>query len=229
MTLLDAKKSLGKKSASLIESGMIVGLGTGSTAECFIQSLIHRVKEEKLKIEAVASSHRSSELAKAGGIKVVDINEVSQIDITVDGTDEIDPLKRMIKGGGGALLREKILSSSSGEMVVIADESKLVKTVGRGKLPVEILYYGSPSTRKKIEDLGYKGAWRRTQEGSFFLTDNGNLIFDITFDSPPKMPEEVDEELIHIPGVIETGFFFNLAGRVFIGYTDGRIETEIRI
>lgn len=226
MSLLDVKIALGRKAAALIENGMIVGLGSGSTAECFIDALIHRVKNEKISIQAVSSSHRSSELAQKGGIEVMDINEVPRVDLTIDGADEIDPLKRMIKGGGGALLREKILASASTEMVVIVDETKLVPSVGRGKLPVEILYFGSPSIRMRIEELGYKGLWRMTPEGSLYLTDNGNLIFDIEFDSPPHLPEQVNEDLIHIPGVIETGFFFNLAGRVYIGYTDGRMEMK---
>ena len=219
MSLLAAKKAIGRKAADLIQDGMIVGLGTGSTAECFIESLI----EKRLSIQAVASSERSAHLAKKGGIPVIDINAAAHIDITVDGADEIDPLKRMIKGGGGALLREKILAAASGEMVVIVDESKLVPQVGRGKLPVEILHYGSSQTRRKIESLGYQGAWRTNRDGSFYLTENGNLIFDITFDSPPADPEQDDENLLRIPGVIETGFFFSMAGRILIGYTDGRV------
>src|SRR5437016_2136768 len=114
------KKAAGEKAATLIENGMIVGLGTGSTAAYFIQALIQR----KLRIKTVASSHRSAEMAKAGGLAVFELNEVSHIDITVDGVDQIDHQKRMIKGGGGAHVREKILASASEEMVVIADASK---------------------------------------------------------------------------------------------------------
>ncbi|MBS0625928.1 MAG: ribose-5-phosphate isomerase RpiA [Verrucomicrobia bacterium] len=224
MSLLEAKKALGKKAASLVGNGMIVGLGSGSTAECFIASLIDRVQNEGLSIQTVSSSRRSAELAEKGGLTVADINDIPRIDLTVDGADEIDPLKRMIKGGGGAHLREKILASASTELVIIVDESKWVPSVGRGKLPVEVLFYGSPATRMKIEQLGYKGHWRLTSDGSIFITDNGNLIFDVEFDAPPHLPEQVNEDLIHIPGVLETGFFFNLAGRVFTGYADGRVE-----
>jgi ribose 5-phosphate isomerase A len=224
MSLIEAKKALGEKAAQLIENGMIVGLGSGSTAECFIQSLIHRVREERISIRAVASSSRSASLAQKGGLAIFDINEIPRIDLTIDGADEIDPQKRMIKGAGGALLREKILASASSEMVVIADESKLVPCLGQGKLPIEVLNFGSSMTHKKLEAIGYKGFWRLTQAGDFFMTDNGNLIFDIHFDSPPLFPEKVHEDLIHIPGVIETGFFFNLAKRIFIGYADGHIH-----
>ncbi len=224
MSLLLVKQAVGEKAATLIKNGMIVGLGTGSTANCFIDSLILRCRREKLSIQAVASSHQSADRAAKGGIEILDINEAPRIDITVDGADEIDPLKRMIKGGGGAHVREKILAAASREMVVIVDESKLVPQIGVGKLPVEILYYGSPATRLKIENLGLKGMWRMTEEDSLFITENGNVLFDISFDSPPPFPEEIHEELLHIPGVIDTGFFFGLAGRVLVGYLDGRIE-----
>jgi ribose 5-phosphate isomerase A len=221
----EAKIAAGEKAAQWIENGMIVGLGSGSTAECFIKSLSKRV-QKGLRIQAVSSSRASTDLAKKGGIEVLDINSVPRIDITVDGADEIDPKKRMIKGGGGAHVREKILASSSTEMVVIVDESKLVPSIGRGKLPIEILFYGSPATRTKIEEQGHTGKWRLNEDGTLYITENGNLLFDITFDSPPPSPEHIHEAICGIPGVIDTGFFFNLAGRVIVGYPDGK--TEIR-
>ena len=223
MSIEEAKRAAGRKAAELIENGMIVGLGTGSTAACFIDALSERCRNG-LKIEAAASSRASTDQAQKGGIQVVDLNSVSRIDITVDGADEIDPLKRMIKGGGGAHVREKILAAASGEMIVIIDESKQVPSVGRTKLPVEILFYGSPSTRKKIEDLGYEGKWRMNGDGTFFISENGNLLFDIRFDSPPLSPEETHEKIIRIPGVVDTGFFFGLAGRVIVGRADGSVE-----
>ena len=218
----DAKRAAARKAAQFIESGMIVGLGTGTTAAFFIEQLI----QKKLKIQCVASSRHSADMAKKGGLPVLDINSVPRIDITVDGADEIDPKKRMIKGGGGAHVREKILASSSGEMVVIVDESKLVDSLGRCKLPVEILFYGSPATRMKIEKLGYRGRWRMGPDGTLFITENGNLLFDIQFDSPPSDPEKDHEQLIRIPGVIDTGFFFGLAGRVIVGYRNGQVEVR---
>lgn len=221
----DGKIAAGRKAAEWIESGMIVGLGSGSTAHHFIKALIERCRKG-LRIKAVASSRASADLAKKGGIEIEDINEVSHIDITVDGADEIDSKKRMIKGGGGALLREKILASSSNEMVVIVDESKLVPSLGHSKLPVEILFYGSPATRAKIESLGHEGHWRQNDTGTLFITENGNLLFDIQFPSPPRSPEQIHDAIRSIPGVIDTGFFFDLAGRVIVGFPDGR--TEIR-
>lgn len=219
----EAKIAAGRKAAEWIESGMIVGLGSGSTAACFIQSLIDRC-HKGLHIQAVSSSRASTELAKKGGIEVVDINSVPRIDITVDGADEIDPKKRMIKGKGGAHVREKILASSSTEMIVIIDESKLVPSVGCGKLPVEILFYGSPATRMKIEAIGHFGKWRQADDGAFYITENGNLLFDIHFDSPPASPEQIHDAICRIPGVIDTGFFFHLAGRVIVGHPDGKTD-----
>ena len=219
----DAKRIAGEKAVEFVKNGMIVGLGTGSTSEYFIRSLGKKVNEG-ISIQAVASSRASAELARKCKIPLIDINDAPRIDLTVDGADEIDGKKRMIKGGGGALLREKILASSSNEMVVIVDSSKIVEKLGRGKLPVEILYYGSPATRKKLENLGYHGKWRMDGNGAFFITENGNLIFDISYASPPDSPEAEHEKMIQIPGVIETGFFVGLAGRVVVGHPDGRAE-----
>ncbi len=220
----EAKKAAGRKAVESIQSGMIVGLGSGSTSAYFIQSLIESCRSG-LRIQAVSSSRASAELAQRGGIEVLDINAVPRIDITVDGADEIDSKKRMIKGGGGALLREKILASSSSQVLIIVDDSKLVSALGRGKLPVEILFYGSPATRSKIEALGFEGRWRQNPDGTLYLTENGNLLFDIQFESPPPSPEQAHDALRRIPGVIDTGFFFNLVNRLIIGYPDGTTNT----
>lgn len=217
-----AKEAAGEKAALCIKNNMIVGLGSGTTAHYFIKALSRRC-QEGLKIKTVASSRESAELAKKGGLEVVDINFVSHIDITVDGADEIDRYKRMIKGGGGAHVREKILASSSGEMIVIVDETKVVDSIGKAKLPVEILFYGSPATRMKLENLGYKGTFRLHPDGSLFITENGNLLFDIAFASPPADPEKEHLQIIKVPGVVDTGFFFHLAGRVFIASFDGNV------
>lgn len=217
------KVAAGEKAATLIENGMIVGLGSGTTSAKFILSLCKQV-QDGLHIQAVASSRASADLAKQGGIEVLDINSVPRIDITVDGADEIDKKKRMIKGGGGAHVREKILASSSSEMVVVVDESKLVDHVGTKKLPIEVIFYGSPATRMKIEELGFKGKWRLNEDETFYVTENGNLLFDLHFEKPPEAPEHLHEALLNIPGVVDTGFFFNLAGRVVVGFEDGRSE-----
>jgi ribose 5-phosphate isomerase A len=219
-----AKRAAGYQAVEHVKDGMIVGLGTGSTANFFIEALIAAHKAG-LRIQTVASSKRSEELARAGGLPVLTINEVTHIDLTVDGADEIDPQFRMIKGGGGAHIREKILASSSAEMIIIVDESKLVPSLGKGKLPLEIIPYGSAWTQKKIEELGYKGKWRLKEDKTYFITENGNFIFDIQFTTPPELPETVHEALMQIPGVVDTGFFFGLADRVIVGHADGTVTT----
>ena len=215
------KKTVGYKAAEFVKSGMLVGLGTGSTAFYFIERLIQKQKEG-LKIQAVASSNQSFQQAKEGKIPLIDIETVSFLDLTVDGADEIDPQKRMIKGGGGAHVREKIVASMSREMIVIVDESKLVPTLGKCKLPVEVLPFAKNATLHHITKAGYHGEFRKAQQ-KLFSTDNGNLIIDIHFPKPLTQPEEVHETLIHIPGVVDTGFFFNLAGKVIIGFDDGQV------
>jgi ribose 5-phosphate isomerase A len=226
MGIEDAKKAAAQAAASLIQDKMIVGLGTGSTANFFIEALSKRCQRGLFLKAVVASSNQSKELAKRLSLPIQDMNYVTHIDITVDGADEIDPKKRMIKGGGGAHVREKILAANSKEMIVIVDETKLVPSIGVHKLPIEILQFGAIATRNKLETLGYRGRWRMTEDGSFFISENGNMIYDVIFASPPPYPEEDHEAIISVPGVIDTGFFFNLAGRVIIGYPDGHVETR---
>lgn len=216
------KKAVGYKAAELVEDGMLIGLGTGSTAFFFIEKLIERC-QEGLKIHAIASSVQTLNQAKKGKIPLLDIDAVTSLDLTVDGADEIDPQKRMIKGGGGALVREKIVASMSKEMIVIVDESKCVDKLGDCKLPVEVISFASHATLHRIERLGYRGDFRKKADHSLFVTDNGNHIIDIHFHEPRNNPEEDHEALMHIPGVVDTGFFFHLAGRVIIGFFDGQI------
>lgn len=223
MSLKEAKRAAGKKAAEWVQDGMIVGLGTGSTAACFIESLIERCKKG-LKITAVASSHASADLAKRGGIEVISLNDIPKVDLTIDGADEIDSKKRMIKGGGGAHVREKILAAASHEMVVVVDETKLVPSVGVHKLPVEVLVFGAPCTRKKLEDANYRGRWRMKDAESLYVTENGNFLFDIQFASPPPHPEKEHDSIKKIPGVVDTGFFFGYAGRIIIGHMDGSVK-----
>ena len=218
-----AKQAAGKKASQFLENGMIVGLGTGSTAVHFIESLIERVKNG-LKVRAVASSRHSADLAKKGGVEIIDINAAPHIDVTIDGADEVDQQKRLIKGAGGAHLREKILASSSKELMIIIDESKQVSSLGKAKLPVEVLFYGSPSTRRKLEALGYQGQWRMNEDNTLFVTENGNLLFDIQFPHLLTHPEHEEEKILSVPGVIDTGFFFKMAGRLIVGCLDGSVK-----
>lgn len=222
MTQDAIKKSVGEKAASFVENGMLVGLGTGSTAACFIDSLIERCRQG-LKITAVSSSIRSLDQARAGGIPILDMNQITDIDLTIDGADEIDPSNRMIKGGGGAHVREKILATSSKQMIVIVDESKIVPVLGRFGLPIEILPFGFNATINKIKKLGYDGSMRAQKDGSVYVTDNGNYIFDVHSPKQFPNPESDHDAIVNLAGVVDTGFFFNLPTRVLIGYSDGTV------
>lgn len=221
--LLSSKQLAGETAAKLIQDGMLVGLGTGSTAACFIAALSQRCRDG-LRIQAVASSPASHQLALNGGIPLVDPNSLTWLDMTVDGADEVDPKKRLIKGGGGALLREKILATMSKEMLVVVDESKMVPALGKCPLPVEIIPFGFKATVRHIESLGYSGVIRSTQTGTFFVTDNNNYIYDIFFEAPIASPESLQSSLLTIPGVVETGLFLQIAGRIIVGYDNGKVE-----
>lgn len=221
-----AKRAAAKAATDLIESGMTIGLGSGSTATFFIESLIDRCKTTGLQIKAVATSERSAQQAQKGGIHLCDVNDLTSLDLTIDGADEVDPLKRMIKGGGGALLREKIIASMSREMIVIVDESKLVDQLGAFPLPLEIIPFAFEVTLYKINHHGYKGAVRRLENGRPYITDNGTYIIDVTFPEKCESPERDHGLLRSITGVIETGFFLDLAGRIVVGHEDGSVSIK---
>lgn len=217
------KVAAGQAAAEMIQPGMLVGLGTGSTTNCFIESLIQRC-QGGLKISAVATSQRSAELAAKGNIPLVDINEITSIDVTVDGADEIDPQKRMIKGGGGAHVREKVVAAMSDELIIIVDEHKEVEALGHVPLPVEILPFAYKATMSHLQRLGLTGSLRLKDEQTLFITENDNYLYDIHFSEPCDQPEEVESMIKNIPGVVDTGFFFSLATKVIVGYADGHVE-----
>lgn len=220
------KKAVGYKAAELVQNKMVVGLGTGSTAYYFIEALIERHRAEKLDIQVVASSSRSLDQAKKGGLPLGDLDSILAIDLTVDGADEIDDRKRLIKGGGGALLREKIVASLSKELVIIVDESKRVAQLGHGKLPVEVVPFAAKATLHKIQKLYPSAQFRNSErKDTLYITDNGNYIVDILFDKPLESPENLDTLLQQIPGVVETGFFFGYAGRVLVALANGQVVT----
>jgi len=205
-----------------IKNKMVVGLGSGSTVNYFIKALANKCANG-LSIKTIASSESSWSLAEKCGLEVIDINDASRVHLTVDGADEVDHKKRMIKGGGGALLREKILASSSDHVIILIDETKYVPKLGKFPLPVEVALFGAPATKAKIEALGYECRFR-IGENELFVTDNNNLILDIFLPSVIDNPEHVEEVLKNVPGVLDTGFFFNLAEKVILGKANGQIQ-----
>ena len=215
----DGKKACGYRAADMIENSMKVGIGTGSTVFFFIERLLQRCNEG-LKIEAAFSSNRSQELATHPNIHHID--SFTNLDITVDGADEIDPKHNMIKGGGGALFREKVLASSSTKMCVIVDETKCVQALGKFKLPVEISSFAHDATITKIKMPGEI----RTQDGKPYLTDNNNYIYDIHLSEPLTDPKPLHAKLIDTIGVLETGLFFNLPTTLIVGKSDGTIDEK---
>ena len=220
----EIKKHVGYAAADLVENGMLVGLGTGSTVFHFIDRLIKR-KKEGLTITVVSSSIRSQHQAKQGALPFANIETLTSVDLTVDGADEINKNKEMIKGRGGALFREKILASISKKMLVIVDESKVVGKLGKQPLAVEILPFAPHGIIENIRNQGFKGSLRMQADQRLpYRTDNGNFIYDIHFDLLREDPQKDETTLLSIPGVLETGLFLNQAGEVFIGKTDGTIE-----
>lgn len=222
-TLEKAKKAAGYAAAELVKDGMKVGLGTGTTAYFFIEALGKRCCNG-LKIKALASSERSRCLAESLGIPLIKSQDMVSLDFTADGADEITRQKTMIKGGGGALAREKILAASSKEFVVIVDEKKLVNNLGLFPLPVEIFSFAYLSTLARLEKKGYQCTLRQGEADSPYMTDNGNYIVDLSFSMPIDNPWKEHQDLCSIPGVIETGLFFDLAHKVIVGYENESIE-----
>lgn len=215
------KIAVGKAAAALVKPGMVVGLGTGSTAKYFIEALIKRC-QEGLKISAIATSEASHRQALAGSIPMVDPAKLTKIDLTVDGADQIDQLGRLIKGGGGALLREKMIADISEKYVIIADKSKEVDHLGKFPLAVEIIPFLHEATIAKLNKQGFKGHLR-LKDGLPYKTDQGNYIYDINLIYPCKDPEEQHRRIRSVIGVVETGFFFIPVTLFLIGQPDGTV------
>ncbi|HLX92101.1 MAG TPA: ribose-5-phosphate isomerase RpiA [Puia sp.] len=219
----ELKQRAGVYAADFVTGGAPIGLGTGSTVSWLIDELARRVSQG-LQLEIVPTSAQTAALAAAAGITVRSLDEIDRLSLTIDGADEIDPAGALIKGGGGALLQEKIVASASGELIIIADGSKLVKQLGKFPLPVEVITFGWHQTRDRILDTGFCVEARlRQKEGRNFVTDHGHFILDC-YCGAIQDPSRVNTVMHLIPGVVETGLFINMATRAIIGYPDGKIE-----
>ena len=220
------KRAAGEAAAALIQSGMVVGLGTGSTAAWFVRALAAR----KLDILGVATSRATAELAEGLGIRTAELGETRRIDLTVDGADEIGPGLSLIKGGGAALLREKLVWEASKSCVVIADAAKRVKILGKFALPIEVVAFGHKTTADRICDalaecdIGIAPVLRR-RDGEPVRTDGGNLIYDVAC-GRIEDPAALASALKSVTGVVDHGLFLDLADRAFVGTDDGVAEYE---
>jgi ribose 5-phosphate isomerase A len=219
------KLAAAERALAFVESGMKLGLGTGSTAAKFVDLLGVKVRAG-LDVVCVATSEATQVQAEALGIPMTTLEEAPFLDLTVDGADEIDDELRLIKGGGGALLREKIVATASGRMIVIADASKRVASLGAFPLPVEIVRFGLTATHNMVvalaADAGCEGeiTLRKRPDGAPYITDGGNFILDCAFGRIAE-PENLDEALKLIPGVVENGLFIGIADTAVIAGADG--------
>ena len=214
---------------TFLQDGMTIGLGSGTTSRFFVRILGDRVKDG-LRVVGVSSSKSTGELAKEVGVPLADLNDVEQLDLTIDGADEIDPKGRMIKGGGANLLWEKIVASASRKMVAIVDESKRVQRLGRFPLPVEVIPFAWKSTERHLQNLFRKGGYidvridvRGTRDKQL-ITDSGHYLLDCHLQEIAD-PEFLAANLNHIPGVVEHGLFLGIATDAAIGKPDGSAET----
>jgi len=213
------KKIAGEKAAEYVENGMIVGLGTGSTVEYTIKKIAEMVKNG-LDIKGIPTSMHTKKIAKEFNIPLTDLEENPVIDITIDGADEVDQNLNLIKGGGGALAREKIVAYHSKKEIIVIDETKIVKGLGVNcPLPVEVLKYGWSSTKKVLEDFGCAVQLRKIMNDPY-LTDNSNYIIDCEFEMI-ESPEQLEKDINNIPGVVENGLFISLVDEVIVGSRQG--------
>ncbi|PTQ72641.1 ribose-5-phosphate isomerase RpiA [Celeribacter persicus] len=226
-----AKYVAAKKAVDYVEDGMKLGLGTGSTAAWMVRILGEMVREGGLNILGVPTSSRTAELARQQGIRVASLDEVKWLDLTIDGADEVDPELNLIKGGGGALLQEKIVATASDQMIVISDVSKQVETLGHFPLPVEVIPFGWQTTKALVEEvlvsmdvLGQQSTLRMSGDAAY-VTDEGNHIIDLHLQRIGNA-RQLALVLNQIPGVVENGLFIDICDKVIIGHGDGRVTVR---
>ena len=224
MTQDDAKRMAAQRALEFVEDGMSLGLGSGTTSAIFIKELGERVKQG-LRIRGIATSAASQQLAESLSIPITNFNDCPELDLAIDGADEVGPGLALIKGGGGALLREKIVESASRRFIVVADSTKLVHTLGRFPLPVEVIQMALPIVAPKLEALGFNPKLRHHPDGSVYITDEGNFILDcagVSITDPAKTAADIRA----IVGVVEHGLFLNMASLALIAGQDGVREVR---
>ncbi|MEJ7913412.1 MAG: ribose-5-phosphate isomerase RpiA [Chitinophagaceae bacterium] len=215
---INTKKSAAAKAITFIKDGMTIGLGTGSTAYWAIQSIGDLVKNG-LQLKAVATSLHSEKMARELGVQIISFGDVDKLDVTIDGADEVDEKLNLIKGGGGALLREKIVAAATELYIIVADETKLVNTLGTFPLPVEVVLFGWEMSVRQLKKLGCTAKIRMADDAAF-ISDNDNYIVDCSFGSITE-PDRLQQEINAIPGVVDNGLFLHMADLVILGNADG--------
>lgn len=219
----DLKRAAALKSVEYVQDGMVVGLGTGSTAKHMIAALGERVKQG-LRIQGVPTSRETADLARRHGIPLIETEDQWAIDVAIDGADQVDPQLNLIKGGGGALLKEKVVAAAARRLIIIVDHTKCVPVLGHPfPLPVEVVPFGWGSTARQIEALGYKAVLRR-RDGGIFTTEAGHYILDVQIERIER-PAELEMQLNALPGVVETGLFVGRTSVLIVGTPAG---VEIR-
>ncbi|MGH7101506.1 MAG: ribose-5-phosphate isomerase RpiA [Acetobacteraceae bacterium] len=221
------KRAAAAAAAALVRDGMALGLGTGSTVRFLIELLGERIQREQLRLIGVATSLETEARARAAGIPLGELVPGRQLDLAIDGADEVEQgTLSLIKGLGGALLREKIVALSARDFVVIADASKLVAKLGtRAPVPVEVVRFAHAATAGRLEHLGGRAVLRLDAGGDPFVTDNGNLIYDLSGLAPITDPQALERDLALIPGVVASGLFTLPVACAFIGSADGTVRT----
>jgi ribose 5-phosphate isomerase A len=211
------KQRAAEAAIPLVKDGMVVGLGTGSTSECFVQAMAAAIRSGRLRgIRGVGTSRQSERHAAELGIPLTTLRENPRVDITVDGADEVAPNLNLIKGLGGALLREKIVAQASRRLVIIADSSKRVTTLGtRSPLPIEVVPFAHETHVEYFHSLGSEPVLRLAADGKPFVTDNGNYIYDCRFASIPD-PQAIENAILHRAGIVDCGLFLNIASLALV-------------
>lgn len=223
---MNLKMMVGIEAAKYVTDGMTVGLGTGSTAYYMVEEIGRRVKEENLKIVGVTTSKETAKQAASLNIPLKSIDEVDFVDLTIDGADEISKDYQGIKGGGAALLFEKIVASYSKKNIWIVDQSKMVEKLGAFPLPVEVIPYGSQQLFKVFQEQGYNPVLRLNQDGTPLLTDSQNQIIDLHLAEIDE-PKELAHQLSNLAGVVEHGLFLDIVSTVIVGYEDGPVTLTV--